>query len=377
MTDNIHVTHIVSGDLWAGAEVQAYQLGKALKNHTNITPHFILFNEGLLAKELRTAGIDTCIFEERELSPISIISHVRKQLIKQQTQVLHTHGYKENIIGNLARLSSPVKYSVRTEHGSAENHYSWKQWPQKVIHSLDKFIGRNYQQKIIAVSKHLERELTPIYGSDKIVQIYNAIDTYALKKLSTNNAQIKSTSAPIKIAFAARLVPVKRVDIFIAAMNELKQSSNHEFEAHIFGDGPLLNNTQKIAKASSNPDLFHFHGFTSPLPPQLAAMDTLVICSDHEGLPMTLLEALSMGVVPVCHSVGGMKEILTNDNDGLLIEPHTSQAFSKAIAELISNPEHLLELRENAMNTAQTNFEMSKVVNEYKRLYISTLSNAK
>ena len=85
------VCHIISGDLWAGAEVMAYRLLKGLLNYNNLELSAILFNEGRLAKVLRTLGIPLYVADEEKFNSFRLIGEIKKIVRKISPDVLHSH----------------------------------------------------------------------------------------------------------------------------------------------------------------------------------------------------------------------------------------------------------------------------------------------
>ena len=114
---NLRVTHIVSGDLWAGAEVQCFQLLRSLAEDGAVSPRAIVLNEGELASRAAAAGIEVCVIPEARHTPVELYRRITRELRAQAPQLVHTHRGKENIIGSLAALwLSRAKPEVHEEY---------------------------------------------------------------------------------------------------------------------------------------------------------------------------------------------------------------------------------------------------------------------
>ncbi|RPJ44740.1 MAG: hypothetical protein EHM19_06300, partial [Candidatus Latescibacterota bacterium] len=111
------ILHILSGDLWAGAEAQAFHLLAALRKRGAFEPHAILLNEGLLAERLRAEGVPVRVVSEKGAGLPSLARWARMRAAETDALLLHTHGYKEDLIAVLANRSRGVPL-VRTQHGS-------------------------------------------------------------------------------------------------------------------------------------------------------------------------------------------------------------------------------------------------------------------
>ncbi len=340
----LKVVHIASGDLWAGAEVQLYTLLCSLKTLGNVEPSAVLMNDGELARRLRERGIAVTIVDESRLGALQILIELRRHLQSVRPAVVHTHRIKENILGNIANLLATRAPSVRTVHGAQEHPpRGLRQLHKHALIALDTWIGRHLQRGVIAVSKGLQAPLARQFGADKVVVIENGVDIDSVR------AAVKPVDfrvdAPYSrhIGIVGRLQPVKRVDLFLESAARLVQiAPQTDWRFHIIGDGPLRSALEQQAAALGLEQRAIFHGHRSDIPACLAGLDALVMCSDHEGMPMTLLEAIAVGTPVLAHAVGGMLEILGDKCGGVLVTEHNANGYSAGLVELLAMPAHEL-----------------------------------
>jgi glycosyltransferase involved in cell wall biosynthesis len=99
----------------------------------------------------------------------------------------------------------------------------------------------------------------------------------------------------------------------------------------IIGSGPLEGTLQQLAADLNISNKIEFKGFVNPAIEELRKLDMLLMTSDHEGLPMTLLEALALEVPVVAHRVGGIPEVLEQGNSGWLVSEHSEQGYASVI----------------------------------------------
>src|SRR5262245_21314862 len=149
------VTHLASGDLWAGAESQLHNMMRAMHRTSEVDIDVILLNEGLLADRLRQAGVPVTVFLESQLGALQLLSRIRRHLSARRTRILHTHRCKENVLGSLAATLAPGTRSTRTLHGAPEFSASIWQPRKKVPQLLDWITARFVQFPIICVSREL------------------------------------------------------------------------------------------------------------------------------------------------------------------------------------------------------------------------------
>src|SRR6478672_7766788 len=151
----MRITHLASGDLWAGAENQLHNMVLAMHRTSDVDIDVILLNEGLLADRLRQAGVPVTVFLESQLGALRLLAGIRRHLSARRTHVLHTHRYKENVLGALAATLAPGTRSTRTLHGAPEFSAPIWQPRKKVPQILDWLAARFMQFPVICVSSEL------------------------------------------------------------------------------------------------------------------------------------------------------------------------------------------------------------------------------
>jgi L-malate glycosyltransferase len=356
----LRVMHIISGDLWAGAEVQAYTLLKHLVQDVDI--FVILMNQGELSEKLRQQGIKVQIIDEkRHSSPYIVFSILR--LIRQfKPDVIHTHRQKENILGSIANLLAmpfrgKLTPSIRTAHGAPEFRPKGK---QKIQVWLDRWVGRWLQKKVIAVSNDLAEKLLSIFPANHIVVIPNGVDQESLRQQASLIADFRQIS-PDKthIGIIGRLEPVKRIDIFLEMAALLLKEGKKDWQFHVIGDGKLRPELETMANQLNISAQVCFHGHRTDIPSCIASLDAIIMCSDHEGTPMTALEAMALGTPLIAHDVGGLREILSEHNE-LLVGSHTSEDYRSCLSRIMVSPISHLQLKEKyqAKNNAESTEEL-------------------
>ncbi len=324
----LKVLHVASGDLWAGAEVQLLTLVREQMAMPDVDVQVALMNDGEAATRMRALGVPLHIFDESILSTRALIRGLHDLLWYNRPHIIHTHRSKENVLTAIANLSAYRAPSVRTVHGAAEYEGGIRQY---VIRFADWFTGAFLQQRLIAVSADLAGRLNAPFHTNKIRVIHNGVDAAALAPLRRQRK-----SAEKHIGIVGRLQTVKRVDLFIdMAARMLADEGEQKLHFDIYGDGPLRTQLQARVAGPALSARLTFHGHCDDIYPRIAALDCLVMCSDHEGLPMTLLESLALGVPVVAHAVGGMPELLREQTACRLVEQHTAQAYAAAVFDVL------------------------------------------
>ena len=335
MTRALRVLHIISGDLWAGAEVQACTLISELACMPDTEVAAVVMNEGGLAGKLCAVGIRVDILNERILGPLQIWVRLRRALKSWRPDVIHTHREKESILGTLANLACRNVPSVRTVHGGNEHTGApgWKGIRYRIVMGLDRWCGRVSRQRLIAVSRDLGIKLARDFPTDRIVLIENGVAAEAVRA-ARGVAEFRAADPhSTHIGIVGRLVPVKRVDIYLETAAYLRRKCpERAWRFHVFGDGPARSDLEALSERLRISDVITFHGHRPDIATCMGGLDALVICSDHEGMPMTALEAAALEVPIVAHAVGGLVDVVPEE---LLVARHESEGYGEAILRAI------------------------------------------
>src|SRR5262245_33356416 len=127
-SQSISVCHVISGDLWAGAEAQVAALLKYLSQSERLTLSAVVLNEGRLTRELRNCDVEVRVIPEREHSFLSIVQAASHFVRSRKVRILHSHRYKENLIAGLLSWWCGVPHVVRTVHGGSEPFQGLRNW---------------------------------------------------------------------------------------------------------------------------------------------------------------------------------------------------------------------------------------------------------
>jgi glycosyltransferase involved in cell wall biosynthesis len=139
----------------------------------------------------------------------------------------------------------------------------------------------------------------------------------------------------------------------------------------IIGNGPLMESLKEYTAANGLSDLIEFRGFVANPAQELEKLDLLIMPSDHEGIPMVLLEAILAGLPIVAHNVGGIPEILDNGRCGLLVDDHSARGYADKAALLLADPGLMTQLTAAARCHLSQEFNKDKNARKYEALYQS------
>lgn len=359
------VLHIASGDLWAGAEKALYSLAIALQQSNQARVAAVILNPGALAEHLRSADVELLVLDESTQNIVQLTRAISEWVTKIRPDIIHTHRSKENIIGGLVAARHRIP-SVRTQHGANEHAFGALNLRKRLIHDADYFAGKLLQQKIIAVSEPLAAELRGRYGPGKVCVIANGIEPGEAPLNLRDKFQ-----PPLKIGIVGRLVPVKRVDFFLQiaqkVLEKLPCESRPRFR--VIGDGPLRQELEQLTTELGIDDEVTFVGHVDSAEPHIGALDVLVICSDHEGLPMVALEAMKHHTLIVTHRIGGLPGLLGHGRCGYVLDTQSVDKFAEALNNIISHPAGSVKLTELARQQLQDHYSAHAMALQHLQIY--------
>ncbi|MCS6316246.1 MAG: glycosyltransferase [Nitrospira sp.] len=373
----VKVCHVAMGDLWAGAEVQLLSLMTHLVRSNEFEWSIILFNEGRLAEELRKLPLSVSVIPETHHAPIAIANRLAKTFRHIGPDIVHTHKYKDSILGATVARYVGVPHIVRVVHGMPEPFSGLRNLRMLLYTMVDRFVTRRLIDRVVAVSSDIEKQLIQIYGANHVVRIHNGIDLEAVQ-VSTPRTQKRREwrvdDKVILIGTVGRLVPVKGHAVLLEALRVLRES-NRNVMLLVVGDGPLRGQLESEVARLGLGEAVIFAGHHSPAYDFINMMDVFVLPSLHEGIPMVLLEALALQRPVVATRVGGIPEVIAHGETGLLAEPADALSLARFIQQLIEDQAMAVRIGKAGRTRVEEEFNAQIMAEKTVGLYEKVLGN--
>src|SRR5688500_16816009 len=337
----VRVCHVMSADLWAGAEVQLATTAAYLVGRPDVDLTAVLFNDGPLAAELRRLGVRVTVLDEQAHSAPAIFAELVRYLRSHPVDVGHTHRCKDTVLGATAAWLAGVPGVIRTIHGQTEPLRGWARLKYGVYEALDTLALRWFADRIVAVSSGIGDELAQSgHATEKVLRIHNGVDLARVKAARPREdvrRELGVGDGSLVIGTAGRLTAVKDQALLLRAARVILQEQPAT-RVLVIGEGPLRDDLVRLARALGIDQACLFVGPRMDVYDLVAALDVFVLPSLREGLPMALLEAMALGTPVVATSVGGVPEILTDRANGLLVKSGDERGLAAACLELARNP---------------------------------------
>ncbi|MCD6581324.1 MAG: glycosyltransferase [Desulfuromusa sp.] len=225
----------------------------------------------------------------------------------------------------------------------------------------------------IVISKALKQDLKQDIPTEKhhsINLVYAGID---IDGLPEKKMQERGPKEVLKILFAGRLGRQKRPLALVDIAREL-QCRSVPFEMHIVGEGgcdTLEKELKEQIAGSGLEDVVRLHGLADQeaMPGWYASSDVLLMTSEWEGIPLVLLQAMASGLICVAPDVGGISEVLTNDNGILISEFDAIQLYADSLEAIATSPDLFAERARRARQTVKDAFDLNVMKRSLNDLY--------
>ena len=365
-----------SGDLWAGAAVQIHQVAKALVGRKRFLVRAALLNPGRLEDELRALGIEVEVLDERLRSNWWMVRRLFRLISEFGPDLVHVNDYKFQVLVTAACLTLPRRPAlIRTYHSRPSRWPGLAGLKVAAFQRLDLLSLRHRTSRVITVSRDLERELASKLGSATIVTVPNGVPVDTAQPSDKGEVRERWGIPPhcVWIGTGIRLEDIKNPALLVEAAAILAESGAR-FVMSIFGEGRLEPQLRAGIAERGLDGKVVLHGHRDDLVEIMGAWDVFVLGSRHEGMPMVLLEAMSLGVPPVCTRVGGIAEIVEDGVSGALVAANDAPAMASALKALCDDREKREATGRAAARRVRERFSIEATVDRYCGIYGDVLA---
>lgn len=311
-------------------------------------------------------GIDVSYLHRSKFDPATAPALI-KELDRRSADILHMHGYGATTFGRLAAARRGLP-TVLHEHANLTD----TPWFQKIA---DRLLAP-YTDIALAVSQStaefvvgarlLPRERTKVVYLGVPLDEFSRVRT--AQEIRDARAALQIPSTAFAVGTVTRLMPSKGNEYLVeAARLVLHRAPQARF--YIIGEGELQADLVARARAAGLGDRLTFSGFRRDVAGALSAFDLAVFPSLWEGTPLTVLEALAMGKPIVSTDADGLRDVLTNGSDALMVSRRDPPALADAIVRLTADAELRSRLAANARRTG-ARYDIDLFVRKMEQLYL-------
>jgi glycosyltransferase involved in cell wall biosynthesis len=365
----LKVAHIITGLNTGGTEMM---LLKVLRNASDRYEHIVvsLLPIGRVGNMIRNEGFKVYALNLKMLKlPTSFIK-LLSILKEERPHIVHSYLFHADLLGRIAAKVMRVPVVI----SSLRNENIGGRLRERLLGMTDFCVD-----KVTAVSQnvanaHVAKGITK---EDKICIIYNGIelDCENLADIPTARRNLNIVGGGKWILLTIASLEIKKGHIFLFGALKTLKEKGYKIKLIAAGRGKEEERLREEIVAQDLNGEVILAGEKDNIAELLSVSDVFVLPSLWEGLPNALLEAMVSGVPVVATRVGGVPEVVINDETGLLVEAKDSDALAVAIERLINNHELRQRLSQKAKEYVRKNFNIKAIVGQTEKLYDELLRN--
>jgi len=367
----IKVLHIIKSLGRGGAETL---LPESLKLHDNekFEFHYIYFlpwKDQMVSAIEAAGGIVTCLSASNNIRILFQAGRVIHYCQQNEIDLIHCHLPWAGFLGRYIHKKTGIPL-IYTEHNLQERYH-------RITYTLNR-LTFNHQSLALAVSDDVKQSiLENVPAKIPVRTVLNGVNTEFYQRDAQAGKALRNS---MNIPMGAVVIGTIAVFRFQKRLVEWLQvfPSNHQKNDNVYGilvgDGPLKDDILEERARLGLEEVVHMPGLQSEVKSYLSAMDIYMMTSSFEGLPIALLEAMSMECAIISTSAGGIREVIKDGRDGLLVSVDNWQQLDECANELIHNSERQSMLARSARERVSVAFSMKRMVAQLELIYQRILS---
>ena len=291
---------------------------------------------------------------------------------KFRPHVVHTHLAKAGVLGRVAARLTGVPVVIHTFHGNVLRGY-FGAGRSRAFTIIEQAMAR-LSTVVVAISpeQRLQLEELGIAPAARIAEVPLGLDLRPFIDVERGSLRAElclGLDAEL-VGIVARLVPIKRLDVFLDAATRVA-ARRPRVQFIVLGDGPLRFELERCARDRGLP--VTFLGWRADLPSVYADLDVVVLTSDNEGTPVSVIEGLAAGRAVVATDVGGVSDVIGGPDSGRIVPPRDPEAVARAIEELLSDGTLRARLGMAGRARVYPDYDVSTLVDRVAGLYEDVL----
>ncbi|MCT3574122.1 glycosyltransferase family 4 protein [Levilactobacillus brevis] len=366
------IMYCITRSNWGGAQANIYGLIEdQITNNNQVI--LVVGETGELTRRVeKLDNVEIIYLSElkRSLSPYDdfrAVMRLRKIIRSHRPNILHLHSSKAGAVGRLATIgliNKPIV--IFTAHGWAFTEGVGSKVKIVVYAYIEKFLA-HFTDKIICVSKFdydLAVKKKIFNSANQGIVIYNGVDT------PTCITHSEKSLGKVIITMTARFDTQKNQLLLIQALGKLE---SFNYELRLIGDGPFMEKCKLEVVQYSLQEHIKFYGFRSDVDKILKNSDIFALITNYEGLPISIIEAMSFSLPIIASDVGGISEEVINGENGYLVA-NEANIIADKVRYLIENEMIRKSMGKKSKAIFLEKFQSSAFLTATNAVYLKLLS---
>ena len=384
------ILYVITKSKWGGAGRYVFDMATNLQRDS-FDIKVALGGNGKLKDKLEESKIDTIILSSLQrdvdiLKDIKVFFELFRIFSKEKPDIIHLNSSKIGGLGGFAGRVYNItnKFKLNTSNNPATIIFTAHGWAHTETHrpilqrkliAILHWLTIIFSHKTITVSKKSREEVQHFpFISNKLRVIYNGITQplfkdkqEARKEILTQQTLNMINNETVCIGTIAELHKNKGLSYLIEAFAKL--SSQHNIILIIIGAGEEKEKLINLTKELQINERVFFIKKEQNANTVIKAFDIFALTSIKEGLPYVILEAGFAGIPIIASDIGGIREVITNNINGLLTEPGQVTSIEEGLKQMITNKESTKDYGNNIKQKVIAEFSLEKMIHETVKLY--------
>lgn len=342
-----------------GAETLVSQICQLQREQRHEVSVYAVAALGPLGERMRCDGFAVTADVGRHLS--DSIRNFTRLFRQSRPDVVHIHNPTPTIYAALPARIASAKSIVSTRHSLVAP-------PHDRVMEFKYSVAARFCDWVVGICDATTENLRTLrtIPNHKIQRVYNGV--VPLREPKRDELPAKSG---FTLVFVGRLQAVKNLSLLLNAF-QLALAAAPDLRLWIVGDGSERSALEALAAALHIADKVTFWGQQLDVAPFFSAADTFIMSSKSEGLPLSLLQAMSLGVPAIVPEVGGMPEVVRLANAGIVVPPAAPNAMADAILRMARNSTERSRFSKGAQTEFHLRFSLEAMADAYMQLYQTT-----
>ena len=306
-------------------------------------------------------------------SEAAALRELTEHLRAGEFDVVHTHGTKAGLLGRLAAHRVGVPAIVHTLHGFPFHEFQSRA-TRAALCTMERRLGRLTHYFLtdgtFVASEAVRLKIAP---PDRIRALISPIDPVTPVSADRRRRARELLGLPQDaqvVGTVARIVAQKAPFDMVEAFAELARPDLYMVW---IGDGELREQTAKLIRSKGLTDRFLLVGERTGVPDLLPAFDVFALSSIFEGLPCSVIEAMTCGIPVVANAVNSVPEIVLAGKTGIVTRPKDPSSLARGIAYLLDHPQNAARMAAAALSHIGAQFRSDVLAEELVDAYETAL----
>lgn len=331
---------------------------------------------------LNEYGISPLLIEELQRTPNfksdrKAYRRIKKIIKEFKPDIVHTHAAKAGALGRKAAKSCKVPVIVHTFHGHVFHSYFGK-FKTAIFKTIERKLAKKSTQ-IVAISQLQKDELVNDFKICKAKKITVVPLGFDLVKFQENRIEARKHTRQqygiqddeVAVAIIGRLAPIKDHAFFLDVISAVSKQTTKKVKVFIVGDGEERQAIEEQLKTIPTNDHFSITltSWIKDIAQFNPGMDVICLTSKNEGTPVSLIEAQACNVPVISTDVGGVRDIVLENETGFIVTKGNLLEYTEKLLELIEDDDKRKAMSEKGWEFVREKFHYTTLVKNMEELY--------